>query len=281
MQVLDYEPYGEQTLNLDYNTQGSPYSFTGKELDPSSGLYYYEARWYDPATGHFISTDPFPRRNPATMIPDPARWNEYAYARGNPVAYTDPTGEGAWATALKWGFGVSMLDGPAPGPADIVGGLLTIVVGVAITVADIITDDSPPTVEDNNIYTTPATTEEGVNATTIPDAGENGATVTDVGNATSTEEVGGNVMTSENSKPQGTTIKGYTDHGRDQAMGRDGGLGVTDEAMNDAVQNPIEVEQQEEGKTRYAGQNATVVLNANGEVVTTWANSSEGVRNKK
>ena len=48
MQVLDYEPYGEQTLSLDYGTQGSPYSFTGKELDPSTGLYYYEARWYDP-----------------------------------------------------------------------------------------------------------------------------------------------------------------------------------------------------------------------------------------
>lgn len=110
VQVLDYEPYGEQTLSLDYGTQGSPYSYTGKELDPSSGLYYYEARWYDPETGHFISTDPFPRRNPSYMIPDPARWNEYAYARGNPVAYNDPTGEwgalvarGLWTLAKTWG----------------------------------------------------------------------------------------------------------------------------------------------------------------------------------
>ena len=98
VQVLDYEPYGEQTLSLDYGTQGSPYSFTGKELDPSTGLYYYGARWYDPETGHFISTDPFPRRNVASMIPDPARWNEYSYARGNPVNFTDPDGE--WAKAI-------------------------------------------------------------------------------------------------------------------------------------------------------------------------------------
>ena len=174
-----------------------------------------------------------------------------------------------------------MLDGPAPGPADVIGGFLTIVVGVAITINNIITDDSPPVVEDNNIYSTPATVEEGVNATTFPDEGQSTATVTDAGNATTVEDPTDNVMTSDDSLSQGATIKGYTDHGRRQAFGRDKGLGVTDEAMNNAVQSPLEVVQQEGGKTKYVGENATVVLNENSEVVTTWANSSEGVRNKQ
>ena len=32
--------------------------FTGKYLDDDTGLYYYGARYYDPALGRFISPDP-------------------------------------------------------------------------------------------------------------------------------------------------------------------------------------------------------------------------------
>jgi len=33
-------------------------SYTGREPDPSTGLIYYRARWYDPRIGRFISEDP-------------------------------------------------------------------------------------------------------------------------------------------------------------------------------------------------------------------------------
>ncbi len=34
------------------------YRFTGKELDPETGLYYYGARYYDPVLSRWISADP-------------------------------------------------------------------------------------------------------------------------------------------------------------------------------------------------------------------------------
>ena len=33
-------------------------AFTGRDWDADAGLYYYRARWYDPAAGRFISQDP-------------------------------------------------------------------------------------------------------------------------------------------------------------------------------------------------------------------------------
>ena len=37
------------------------------------------------------------------------------------------------------------------------------------------------------------------------------------------------------------------------------------------LRNPVEVEGQPGGKIKYVGTNATVVLNSDGEVVTTWS----------
>ena len=36
----------------------NPYRYTGRELDAETGLYYYRARYYDPAVGRFLSEDP-------------------------------------------------------------------------------------------------------------------------------------------------------------------------------------------------------------------------------
>ena len=61
--------------------------FTGQEYDPESSLYYYNARYYDPSIGIFTTAD--------TVVPsstDPMAYNRYMYVRGNPVIYTDPTG---------------------------------------------------------------------------------------------------------------------------------------------------------------------------------------------
>jgi RHS repeat-associated protein len=60
--------------------------FTGQRLD-STGLYYYNARYYDPGIGRFISAD--------TIVPnfaDPQSLNRYSYCRNNPLRYIDPTG---------------------------------------------------------------------------------------------------------------------------------------------------------------------------------------------
>jgi RHS repeat-associated protein len=62
--------------------------FTGQRLD-STGLYYYNARYYDPNIGRFISPD--------TIFEDPLNpqsLNRYSYCINNPLRYTDPSGHG-------------------------------------------------------------------------------------------------------------------------------------------------------------------------------------------
>jgi len=60
--------------------------FTGQRLD-STGLYYYNARYYDPQIGRFISPDATGQdlNNPQTL-------NRYSYCVNNPLKYTDPSG---------------------------------------------------------------------------------------------------------------------------------------------------------------------------------------------
>jgi hypothetical protein len=75
----------------------------------------------------------------------------------------------------------------------------------------------------------------------------------------------------------GGSIDGFTKHGLNQAISRDG-VGVSNRAMLDAVKNPSQVVQQSGGRTMYVGKDATVVMNAQGKVITTWANGSAGQR---
>jgi RHS repeat-associated protein len=71
-------------------TEGSvdpTHRFTGKELDPESGLYYYGGRYYDPEISRFISPDPF-----VQSPDDPQNLNRYSYVNNNPQNYIDPSG---------------------------------------------------------------------------------------------------------------------------------------------------------------------------------------------
>jgi RHS repeat-associated protein len=74
------------------------YGYTSQLQDSATGLYYYNARYYDSRIGYFISPD--------SIVPDPSNlldYNRYAYARGNPLKYNDPTGH--WIeSAVDIGF---------------------------------------------------------------------------------------------------------------------------------------------------------------------------------
>lgn len=96
---VTFYPFG--TL---YDYIGSPqsYLFTGKEKD-AAGLYYFNARYYDPETGRFITRDPYtflpddPRisgnaTNLVQWLINPQRFDRYTYAQNNPLRYTDSTG---------------------------------------------------------------------------------------------------------------------------------------------------------------------------------------------
>ncbi|MFZ1753073.1 MAG: RHS repeat-associated core domain-containing protein [Caldilineaceae bacterium] len=67
-------------------------TFTGQKAD-GTGLLYYNARYYDPALGTFLSPD--------TLVPDAGRvvdYNRFLYARENPLKYSDPDGHCATIT---------------------------------------------------------------------------------------------------------------------------------------------------------------------------------------
>jgi RHS repeat-associated protein len=90
---------GQVVERYDYLPFGEPYPpsasvvetrrFGGKERDAETGLDYVGARYYASQTGRFTTVDP---GHVNGDIFDPQSWNAYAYARNNPLKYTDPTG---------------------------------------------------------------------------------------------------------------------------------------------------------------------------------------------
>ena len=73
-----YDAYGKVFDQA--GTVEQPYTYTGREFDSESGLYYYRARYYDPNSGRFLQKDPI------------LSVNLYPYVVGNPVNLLDPLG---------------------------------------------------------------------------------------------------------------------------------------------------------------------------------------------
>jgi RHS repeat-associated protein len=58
IQSLDYYPFGETRINENHANYNERRMFTGHEYDEEIGLYYAQARYYDPAIGRFAGLDP-------------------------------------------------------------------------------------------------------------------------------------------------------------------------------------------------------------------------------
>jgi hypothetical protein len=72
-------------------------------------------------------------------------------------------------------------------------------------------------------------------------------------------------------------IRGYTRHGFNQAISREG-VGVSTRALLDAFKNPLSITGQSGGRFVLTGSDAVVVVNAEGQVISTWATGSAGFR---
>ncbi|WP_198315759.1 FG-GAP-like repeat-containing protein [Chitinophaga tropicalis] len=82
---VQYAPFGSLAAVSGQDT--ATYLFGSKELD-GSGLYYFDARYYDPVTGRFTTADDRPGGH--RLQTDV--FNRYAYTVNNPVKYVDPSG---------------------------------------------------------------------------------------------------------------------------------------------------------------------------------------------
>lgn len=91
--LYTYDPFGNVIQEVSY-PDSDRIRFTGKRLD-STGLYYFNARYYDPTIGRFISADP-------------ARQglNWYVYCSNNPLVYVDPDGR---EYVIFWSYGKNEL----------------------------------------------------------------------------------------------------------------------------------------------------------------------------
>lgn len=76
---LSYYPYGSTRTYTNPNSALQNF-YTGQKQDSETDLYYYHARYYNPAIGHFVSADK--AQGP----------NRYAYVGNNPIMLNDPSG---------------------------------------------------------------------------------------------------------------------------------------------------------------------------------------------
>jgi RHS repeat-associated protein len=85
-----YYPYG--SVRASTGALPTDITFTGQRSD-ATGLYFYNARYYAPLSGRFISAD--------TIVPEPKdlqSLNRYSFVRNNPIKYVDPSGH-CWGIA--------------------------------------------------------------------------------------------------------------------------------------------------------------------------------------
>ena len=84
--AYEYDEFGNTTIRAgaDFDNE---LCYTGQVYDKETGLYYYNARFYDPEDGRFLTQDTYRGENM-----EPETLHLYAYCANNPVNYVDPSG---------------------------------------------------------------------------------------------------------------------------------------------------------------------------------------------
>jgi len=86
--TYQYTDFGETTIQGNDQAKNEV-CYTGGIYDQSTGLYYLNARYYNPEDGRFMTEDSY--RGDTTK---PETGHLYVYCANNPVNYVDPSGHG-------------------------------------------------------------------------------------------------------------------------------------------------------------------------------------------
>ncbi len=266
-----YRPYGERQGAANQDNQRA-IGYTGHVQDVDSGLVYMRARYYDPLVGRFMAVDP-----QAVSAGAPGSFNRYAYVQGNPYRLKDPNGK--WAEDLLIGvpslafgaysFHQNMSEGNWGAAALDAAGMTADAVAIALPG---VPGGAGLAIKAGRGVDKLARAEKVESVVDTVRGAESAAQGARLAKQLAAEQAAGVRIP--------TKISGYTEHGLNQAISRDG-VGVSSSAVLDAWRKPLNISfvPSKYGPTfRFSGQGATVVVNAEGRVVTTWANGGSGVR---
>ena len=92
--TYQYTDFGETTIQGDDQAKNEV-CYTGGIYDQSTGLYYLNARYYNPEDGRFMTEDSY-----RGEIMKPEIGHLYVYCANNPVNYVDPSGHFAIAVPI-------------------------------------------------------------------------------------------------------------------------------------------------------------------------------------
>ena len=253
-QELDYYPYGDTRIDNEYGTHRQHIQHTGNYKDVESALIYRNARYQDGSIGKFISQDPMflavggpdladkmevpeianqEKRNAAALrvfLSDPQLANSYSYSRNNPITLKDPNGNCGGACVLA---------------AAVLAGLFL----------DVNTAHAPADQEEE-LTSSPLATRMNIAGLLVGGPKSVGKGI--VGTSF------GKLGTAVDNSPG--KITGFTSHGLNQTISR----GVSPSALINTTKNPTVVLQQAGGNRLYLTDQAAVVLNKKGQVVTTY-----------
>jgi RHS repeat-associated protein len=261
-----YTPWGEfdsPDQQLVDSVRVNSLRWKGLPYDPETGLYYMRARYYDPQTRRFISEDPIGLEGGINM---------YVFGDGDPVNRSDPAGlfdcwknymPGVTMSTVSNGETISM--GESEG--------YWVIMCQEATAQHTAETQNPLRVNDTGHGA-------GGGTSWLP---QRPPTLSMVGPKTQqliwdmTLGFTGAGLRASPKPPIAGVLTGYRKHGIDQAISRDG-VGVTYAAILAAVKQPLKVVQQTQGRLHYVGENASVILNSAGEVITTWARNSTAWR---
>ncbi|MEZ5079631.1 MAG: RHS repeat-associated core domain-containing protein [Thermoleophilia bacterium] len=246
-----YTPFGQAT-----STPSSPtrIGYTGAQTDPT-GLTHMRARYYNPTTASFISQDPL---GLTSLNSGP-----YNYADADPATYTDPTGLISFSDLGGFGRDI-ILDYVHPTLRDWAPGY-----GLAYSFGR----GNRPTFDDV-VNAVPVGAAPRFAAKPIRFATRGGGdSVSDFRRLRNITGGGSRPRLAADAEETGVAsgkITGYTRHGLNQAISRDG-HGVHPGTILDVVRNPTTVvtrNSQRGATTIYQNANGRVVLNEKGCVIT-------------